>query len=303
MEVGDAHVFDEIGVIGMIVDDTHDVGRQFTGPPPREQVEEAMGLFARHESDSWTDIGEAKVDRHVEPGGDRREGPKDLVSFDTETVEFELDSLEEDALHLVGVLFGVHDVAVVRRDEVGDRRHDTALVGTRQEEDSGTGHPGSLLDRLRFRTLPRANETVTMDDGEAWNVEQDPTTPLVIRSAGTLLDEVGDVYPVVRLDANGRPELAGLVDTVAELGVGDLTTFADLRLGDGGRRFVRLVSSMTSPVEAQWCVDFALPGFEDLLRLAAETGGIVVSFLVDGDDGDRWLGVNLDADALLPLLN
>jgi len=55
-------------------------------------------------------------------------------------------------------------------------------------------------------------------------------------------------------------------------------------------------------VQVTWSVDFALPGFEDLLRLAAETGGIVMSFLVDGDDGDRWLGVNLDGDALGPLL-
>lgn len=127
--------------------------------------------------------------------------------------------------------------------------------------------------------------------------------PLVIRSAGTLLDEEGEVYPVVRLDADRRPELADLVDTVELEGVGDLVTNAELRLGDGGRRFVRLISSMNTPVKTEWCVDFALPGFEDLLRLAADMGGLVVSFLVDGRDGDRWLGVNLDADALLPLLN
>ena len=126
--------------------------------------------------------------------------------------------------------------------------------------------------------------------------------PLVIRSAGTLLDEAGEVYPVVRLDANERPDLADLVDTVERDGVGDLATFAELRLGDAGRRFVRLMSTMTSPVDTGWCVDFALPGFEDLLRLAAEMGGLVVSFLVDGRDGDRWLGVNLDPEALLPLL-
>lgn len=126
--------------------------------------------------------------------------------------------------------------------------------------------------------------------------------PLVIRSAGTLLDEAGEVYPVVRLDANARPDLGGLVDVIERDGVGDLSTFAELRLGDAGRRFVRLISAMTTPIDTTWCVDFALPGFEDLLRLAAEMGGLVVSFLVDGHDGDRWLGVNLDAEALLPLL-
>ena len=135
-----------------------------------------------------------------------------------------------------------------------------------------------------------------MDDEDATRV------PLVIRSAGTLLDEAGEVYPVVRLDANDRPDLADLVDTVEREGVGDLATFAQMRLGDGGRRFVRVISTMTEPVETVWCIDFALPGFEDLLRLAADMGGLVVSFLVDGRDGDRWLGVNLDAEALLPLL-
>lgn len=135
-----------------------------------------------------------------------------------------------------------------------------------------------------------------MDDDDATSV------PLVIRSAGTLLDEAGEVYPVVRLDANERPDLADLVDTVEREGVGDLATFAQLRLGDGGRRFVRVISTMTEPVETVWCIDFALPGFEDLLRLAADMGGLVVSFLIDGRDGDRWLGVNLDAEALLPLL-
>ena len=151
---------------------------------------------------------------------------------------------------------------------------------------------------LRFAGPVPVGDTVEVDDrGDE---------PLVIRSAGTLLDEEGEVYPVVRVDADRRPELRDVVDAIARDGAGDLATFAELRLGDRGRRVVRLVSRLSTPVVATWCIDFALPGFEDLLRLASERGGLVVSFLVGGRDAERdddqWLGVNLDGAALEPLL-
>ena len=151
---------------------------------------------------------------------------------------------------------------------------------------------------LRFAGPGPVGDTVEVDDrGDE---------PLVIRSAGTLLDEEGEVYPVVRVDADRRPELRDVVDAIARDGAGDLATFAELRLGDRGRRVVRLVSRLSTPVVATWCIDFALPGFEDLLRLASERGGLVVSFLVGGRDAERdddqWLGVNLDGAALEPLL-
>lgn len=138
--------------------------------------------------------------------------------------------------------------------------------------------------------------------GDTVEVDDRGDAPLVIRSAGTLLDEEGEVYPVVRVDATRRPELRDLVDTIARVGAGDLATFAELRLGDRGRRVVRLVSRLTTPISETWSIDFALPGFEDLLRLASERGGLVVSFVVTERDDDQWLGVNLDGAALEPLL-
>ena len=138
--------------------------------------------------------------------------------------------------------------------------------------------------------------------GDTGRVSDRADEPLVIRSAGTLLDETAEVYPVVRVDARHRPELRDVVGAIARDGAGDLATFAELRLGDRGRRVVRLVSRLTNPVVETWCIDFALPGFEDLLRLASERGGLVVSFVVDGRDDDQWLGVNLDGEALEPLL-
>ena len=195
------------------------------------------------------------------------------------------------------MLLGVNDVAVVRSDEVGHCGDDATSVGTREKEDTVARHPGSLLDQgtishVRFADPRALNDTVGVSDPD----------PLVIRSAGTLLDETGEVYPVVRVDAAHRPALRTMVDVIATEGVGDLATFAELCLGEGGRRVVRLSSRLSAPVTESWSIDFALPGFEDLLRLAAECGGLVVSFVVDGRDDDQWLGLNLDGEALLPLL-
>lgn len=143
-----------------------------------------------------------------------------------------------------------------------------------------------------------------MSSGETGRVSFEPAhqDPLVIRSAGTLLDENAEVYPVVRVDARQRPALRDMVGVIAVEGVGDLATFAELCIGPQGRRVVRLASRLSTPVGESWSIDFALPGFEDLLRLAAECGGLVVSFVVDGRDDDEWLGLNLDGEALLPLL-
>lgn len=135
--------------------------------------------------------------------------------------------------------------------------------------------------------------------------------PLVIRSAGTLLDDAATLYPTVMVDATGRPDVADLPRVVASEGVGDLTTRAEPMVGPGGRRLLRLRMSMSRPVEVEWSVDFHLPGFADLLSLAAECGCLVFAFgrdvegdasgLDPGDDG--WLGVDLDAAAVRAILD
>lgn len=297
MEVRNAHVFDEVGMVGVVVDHSHDLSREFSGAPAREEVEQAVGLFAGHEGDPRHDVGETKIHGHVEALGDRSERSEDVVALDAQAVEFEFDALEEHLLDLIGVLLGVDDVAVVRGDEIGHRSDDATPVGTREQEDTVARHPGSLLDRdaishVRFANRRALNDTVGVSELD----------PLVIRSAGTLLDETGEVYPVVRVDAAHRPALRTMVDVIAAEGVGDLATFAQLCLGEGGRRVVRLSSRLSTPVTESWSIDFVLPGFEDLLRLAVDCGGLVVSFVVDGRDDDQWLGLNLDGETLLPLL-
>jgi hypothetical protein len=79
---------------------------------------------------------------------ERCERRDDLVSAEREAVELELDPLEEHAFDLIGVLLGVHDVALAAGDEIGDRRNDTALIGAREEQNSircrGIGHPTNV---------------------------------------------------------------------------------------------------------------------------------------------------------------
>lgn len=124
--------------------------------------------------------------------------------------------------------------------------------------------------------------------------------PLVIMSAGTLLDDRAVMFPTLKVDASDRPDVAALPEIVARDGVGDLSTAADVAMLPDGRRVVRLRVSMTEPAAVSWTVVFHLPGYTDLLRLAADTGCLVFAFTVRGDDGSErgWLGVDVDPDAL-----
>lgn len=123
---------------------------------------------------------------------------------------------------------------------------------------------------------------------------------LVIRSAGTLLDERAVMFPTLKVDASDRPDVAALPELVAREGVGDLNTAADVALLPDGRRVVRLRVSMTTPATVSWTVALLLPAYTDLLRLAADTGCLVFAFTVGGDDGSErgWLGVDIDSEAL-----
>ncbi len=146
MEIGDAHVFDEIGMIGVVVDDGDDVCRQFSRAPPAEKVEEAVRLFAGENTDARQDIGEAQLSCHRKCLGDWIECRQDVVSTDGHPIQLEFDPLEEDPLDVVGVLFGVNDVAPMGGDEPGDCRNDTALVGTGNQKHTGSRHRVSLPD-------------------------------------------------------------------------------------------------------------------------------------------------------------
>ena len=72
------------------------------------------------------------------------ESLQDLVTIETEAVEFELDPLKENLLHIVGVLLGVDDVPTVLGDEIRNGGDNPALVGAREKQDGGRGHAESV---------------------------------------------------------------------------------------------------------------------------------------------------------------
>ena len=138
MEVLDAHVGGDVGVVGVVGHDHSEIHRQFAAAPTREEVVEAMWLLRRHDRRRCRNIAEAKVDVHAEAFGRGSEGVGDLTSVEAEPVEFELDPLEEHGVAAarahVDVLLGVHDVAVVGGDELGGGRNHPALVGAREQQ-------------------------------------------------------------------------------------------------------------------------------------------------------------------------
>ena len=98
MEVLDAHVGGDVGVIGVVRHDHSEIHRQFAAAPTGEEVVEAMWLLRRHDRRRGRNIAEAKVDVHPQAFGRGSEGLGDLTSVEAEPVEFELDSLEEDGV-------------------------------------------------------------------------------------------------------------------------------------------------------------------------------------------------------------
>ena len=142
MEIRNPHVGGEVGVIRVVRHDDSQVHREFAVAPSRQQVVEAVWLPGRHDRGGRRYVGEAQIDVHLEPLGDRCERVDDLGAIETEALELELDALEEDgtvARSRIDVLLGVDDVAVVLSDELGGGGHHSSLVGAGQQEYGGHG--------------------------------------------------------------------------------------------------------------------------------------------------------------------
>ena len=123
-----------------------------------------MWLPRRHERRRRRHVDESEIDGHAELLGDGGEGGEDVVAAQTEAVEVELDTLEEDGISVAGagidMLLGVHDVALVIGEELGGCGNDAGLVRAREQQDGGHGHRSTCefrgaVDRGRSRRLLR----------------------------------------------------------------------------------------------------------------------------------------------------
>ena len=176
---GDGHVVerDAVGAherleVGVVRHDRGDVGVEGSGPPPEEQVVEAVPEPAHHDQGA---VGRRRVaDRplHAVCRGHRREQlspPRRVGSAD---LDGEPDPHEElvgaDVVELLALL----DVRPVLEEQRRDGGDDAALVGARQDEDvlggrgGGVGHRATVRPRRHpARTRPAPTTPVTSGSG------------------------------------------------------------------------------------------------------------------------------------------
>src|SRR5258706_8410003 len=100
-------------MIDVVADNNRNVDVEFTCAPPVEEVVQAVRLLRRQEGDPLTLVGEPQAPGHLELVCDRRERRRYRRPVEVEAVELELDSLEERAVGVVGVLLEIDDVAAV----------------------------------------------------------------------------------------------------------------------------------------------------------------------------------------------
>jgi hypothetical protein len=125
-------VLHEVGMIGMIVNDCHNVGWKFARTPATKQIKETMRLLACQYCDSRKMVGESQLRIHRKFVGYRSEGMKNFVTVKRETIELKFDALEENSLNIVGVLFGMNNVSTVSGNEFCDCSYDPTLIGARK---------------------------------------------------------------------------------------------------------------------------------------------------------------------------
>lgn len=252
-----------------------------------------MGLSARQDGDARSDVRESKLCGHGELLRYGFEGAENLMSGNRHSIEFELHALEEDPLDVVGVLLGVNDVSAVGRDESGNGCHHTLAIRARDQQNSSCRHSDSLPGEF-----PLLRPTMKTSAAE-------PLEPLLILSAGTTIDESGVSFPTLVVDVSDRPDVGDLAGIVAEQGMGDLHTSAEVGLDTRGRGIIRLMVSATRPVPIEFSLVFPLPAYTELLTDAARMGCLVIAAAHGSDSAVRageWLGIDLDGASLARLV-
>ena len=125
----------DVRVVGVVADHERDLGGELAGPPPGEQVVQAVGLLRDEDGDLRALVGEAQhrtAWRSVRASGRQRRAisarSRSKPSSSNSTRWKKTASLD------VGVLVGVHDVAAVPVHELGHRGHEALLVGAREQQ-------------------------------------------------------------------------------------------------------------------------------------------------------------------------
>ncbi len=124
---------------------------------------------------------------------------------------------------------------------------------------------------------------------------------LPVLETGAMIDEAGEQWPTVVVDASSHPEIADLARVHAIEGIGDIATeAAAVPNGDRTWRFL-LAVIMSTPVRCAFVIEFALPADRRVLDDAAAAGRLVIATTPTERaelDNPLWLAIDLDSHAL-----
>ena len=134
----------KLAVIRVVGRYEREVSVELTGSPASENIDQTMRSLRREHCDTWPLVREPDLDVHPEAVCYRLEGIGKFLSGESESVEFELDSLEEHLGNGVSVLFRVDYVPAVSPHEVCDGSDDARLVRTGQQQHSCGIHTATI---------------------------------------------------------------------------------------------------------------------------------------------------------------
>jgi hypothetical protein len=135
------HARAEVGVVG---DDQRYLGVELAGVPAPEKVYEAVVVAGDQDRHPLRRVGVRDAPVHLVLAGERRERGTKLVTLQPEAFALYLQPHEEGSTDagtfVTNVLVGGEDVAVVHRDERGDRGYKPLLVRAGDKESDVIAH-------------------------------------------------------------------------------------------------------------------------------------------------------------------
>jgi hypothetical protein len=147
-EVGDAVEVGDTLVIGMVGNDQRDFAAQFAALVAVEKVLQAVVKLRDEDGDAGAVGGVGESLGHLEVVGDGSKALGKLGKVKIKICRIELDARKKEIGFLVSMLIGEEDVAVVAKDEFGDRGNDAFAVGAGDEKDGGVVHRKLLIQSV-----------------------------------------------------------------------------------------------------------------------------------------------------------
>ena len=119
----------------MVADNERNFASQLAVTLPVEQVHKAMIVLGDEKRDAGTITGQGHVPLHSKFFCYRCEFLRELIQWQPESAQIPFHASKIKALFASLMLFKMQNVAVVLKDEIGNRGVETFLIGTLNEQD------------------------------------------------------------------------------------------------------------------------------------------------------------------------